>query len=418
HGLGEQLVVVELVVAAHGEHLLRLGGRAQAERAGDVERRLVLHLDELLLAARDVVGGLEEPGLDVDHLHLEGHLVVALGDRARDHLGDTELLGGLDLAEPALLAQEVDLLLRIHAQLAELAEDGVEAVAREVADPGRDVAAGVDLHDAEHDRARRLGDRGRGAAARRGRRERTMEREPAEAARGKGRHGRTGPARRSPAPRCRRGLGGAAGLPRAGAHLVEMDRVVDVLELAAADVAEGQLQAVLDRPVHVGRHGDTPGGASAWMRAAMLMLSPKSPASVRTTSPRWMPMRMRSAFGRPCESAASRVWIATAASTASTALWKSATKQSPTNTSSVPLRCGTTSRKTSRTRPRPAIASASLSPMSRLYPVMSASRTALSRRARLSSSGGGTGVPGAAQSTPGARRQGDARSWLGCSRAW
>src|SRR5579885_1001681 len=63
-----------------------------------------------------------------------------------------------------------------------------------------------------------------------------------------------------------------------------------------------------------------PGGASAWMRAAMLMLSPKSPASVRTTSPRWMPMRMRSAFGRPCESAASRVWIATAASTASTAL--------------------------------------------------------------------------------------------------
>src|SRR5581483_9214230 len=72
-----------------------------------------------------------------------------------------------------------------------------------------------------------------------------------------------------------------------------------------------------------------PGGASAWMRAAMLMLSPKSPASVRTTSPRWMPMRMRSAFGRPCESAASRVWIATAASTASTALWKSATKQSP-----------------------------------------------------------------------------------------
>src|SRR5579875_2038196 len=145
-----------------------------------------------------------------------------------------------------------------------------------------------------------------------------------------------------------------------------------------------------------------PGGASAWMRAAMLMLSPKSPASVRTTSPRWMPMRMRRAFGRPCESAASRVWIATAASTASTALWKSATKQSPTNTSSVPLRWGTTSRKTSRTRPRPAIASASLSPMSRLYPVMSASRTALSRRARLSSSGGGTSVPGGAQSTPGA----------------
>src|SRR5579875_1703345 len=63
------------------------------------------------------------------------------------------------------------------------------------------------------------------------------------------------PAQRAGRPR----RGGAARLPRAGAHLVEVDRVVDVLELAAADVAEGELQPVLDGPVDVGRHGDAPG---------------------------------------------------------------------------------------------------------------------------------------------------------------
>ena len=109
-----------------------------------------------------------------------------------------------------------------------------------------------------------------------------------------------------------------------------------------------------------------PGRAIVWRREAMLMLSPRISFPERTTSPRWTPMRMRTGSLAGPAAAASSVWIATAACTASTALSKSATKQSPTNTSSVPPCRGTRAAKTSRMRVSAARARGSSSPMSRL----------------------------------------------------
>ncbi len=74
-----------------------------------------------------------------------------------------------------------------------------------------------------------------------------------------------------------------------------------------------------------------PGCASASSRAAMLTPSPNRFCPSTRTSPRWMPMRNRICWpaGRSSFSFSMASWTATAHSTASTGLAKSATKLSP-----------------------------------------------------------------------------------------
>src|ERR1051325_309410 len=138
-------------LAGHDAGCGRPDRHGHARRRRHLHRRPVLDLDELVLAALDLLGVLEQPGPDVDDLDLEDEVAVARRERARDHLRDAELLRRLDLREPALLAHEVDLLLREDLHGRRLAEHGVEPVAGEVAHPFRHRAAGVDVHHPHDD---------------------------------------------------------------------------------------------------------------------------------------------------------------------------------------------------------------------------------------------------------------------------
>ena len=153
HALREKLVAVETIVRPVGQKLrdLRLVDR-QLERPHDLDGRLVLHLDELLLRAACLVRALDQPGLDVDDLHLERELRVDVRETRRHHLRNAQLLGDLDLLQPAFLAQKIDLLPGVHQQPGLLAEHRVQAVACEVTHPFRDVAVGTNGHDSEDER--------------------------------------------------------------------------------------------------------------------------------------------------------------------------------------------------------------------------------------------------------------------------
>src|SRR5438876_830572 len=151
--VGQELVALQRVVRALSEDRLDDRGldvNLQAFDQGDADR--VLQLDQLILAPAHLFRILEEPGADVRCPNLERHGAVGELDRSRDHLADAEGFCGLDLAQVALLTHEVDLLLRVYAYAADLAEHRVECVAREVSHPGGNVSPAPDLHDSHRHR--------------------------------------------------------------------------------------------------------------------------------------------------------------------------------------------------------------------------------------------------------------------------
>ena len=156
HTLGEELVVVETVVRPLRQKRPEIGlVHGKLECSHHVNGRFVLHLDELLLGTSHLLRPLDEPGFDVDDLHHERESRVHLREARRDHLRNTQQLGDLDLPEPTLLTQEIDLLFGEHQQARLVAEDRVQAVACEVAHPCRHFTTGTDGHQAQDERLAR-----------------------------------------------------------------------------------------------------------------------------------------------------------------------------------------------------------------------------------------------------------------------